>query len=284
MPVLSIQSWVAFGQVGNAAAMPCLQALGHEVWAVPTVLFSNHPGLGGHTGRVLPAEEVADLLAGIAARGALARCSAVLSGYLGAVETGAAVLDIVERVKTANPAALYLCDPVIGGAGKTFVRAGVAEFFRDRALGRADIITPNAFELAYLAGVAPVSLGEAAAAAGELRAKLRPGGPRLVLAAGLDLAAMPQQTAFLLAHESGTVAVATPRLAMPAGAGDALAALFLGALLAGEAPPRALSRATSSIHAVIERAAAAGLPDLGLAGAHALLAEPPMLWPAEPVA
>jgi pyridoxine kinase len=284
MPVLSIQSWVAYGDVGNAAAIPCLHALGHGVWAVPTVLFSNHPGLGGHTGRVLPAEEVADLLAGIAARGTLGRCGAVLSGYLGTAETGGAVLDVVERVKTANPVALYLCDPVFGDSGRVFVRAGIAEFFRDRALGRADIVTPNAFELAWLCGTTPASLGEAAAAAQELRTKLRPGGPRLVLAAGLELAALPQQTLFLLAHEAGTVAVAVPRMVLPPGAGDALAALFLGSLLHAAEPARALSRAASGLSAAIERAQATGTADLGLAGAHALLAEPPVLWPAEPVA
>jgi pyridoxine kinase len=285
MNVLSIQSWVAYGHVGNAAAIPSLNALGHTVWAVPTVIYSNHPGHGGFTGRVLPAEEVSDLLAGIAARGVLGGCAAVLSGYLGALETGPAVLEAVERTKTANPRALYLCDPVIGEAGRVFVRQGLAEFFRDRALGRADILTPNAFELAFLSGVLPGSLTEAAAAASDLRAKLRPGGPRMVLVSGLELASMPQQLATLLVHEKGAAAVATPRIAaMPPGSGDALAALFLGALLSGAPPEEAASRAASSVHALAEQAAAEGLADLPLVSARQALAQPPMLWPAEAVA
>jgi pyridoxine kinase len=285
MNVLSIQSWVAHGHVGNAAALPCLHALGHVVWAVPTVVFSNHPGLGGHAGRVLPAEELAELLAGLAARGTLGTCAAVLSGYLGAAESGPAVLDAVERVKTANPRALYLCDPVIGEDGRVFVRAGIPEFFRDRALGRADIIAPNAFELAFLTGASPGSLAEAAAAAAELRPRLRPGGPRMVLASGITVPAMPQQSVTLLAHDGGTLSVATPRQAAPLpGTGDALAALFLGNLLSGHAAGDALSRAASAIQAVSERAVESGAADLPLVAARAALAEPPVLWPAEPVA
>lgn len=279
--VLSLQSWVAYGHVGNAAALPCLQALGHEVWAVPTVLFSNHPGLGGFTGRVLPAEEVGEIISGIAARGVLGQCAAVLSGYLGAAETGAVLLDAVERVKTANPQALFLCDPVMGEAGRVFVRQGIPEFFRDRALGRVDILAPNAFEFAYLSGAAPASLAEAMDAAHELRARLRPGGPRMVLVAGLEVAALPQQSATLLVHEAGAVAVATPRLAVPPGAGDALSALFLGHLLAGLAPEAAVSRAASAVHALADAALAAGHAHLALAGAQAVLAAPAQLWPAE---
>ena len=284
MNVLSIQPWVAQGHVDTGATIACLNALGHEVWAVPTGVFSNAEGPGGSTGRALPAELVGELLAGIAARGRIADCAAVLSGNLGAAETGAVVLDAVERVKTANPRALYVCDPEIGIGGRIYVQPGIPEFLRDRALGRADILTPNAFELSMLSGVTPGSLSEAAAASGELRARLRPGGPRMVLVAGLDLPFLPQQTATLLAHEKGAAAVATPRVAAPPGTGDALVALFLARLLEGVAAEAALSFATSAVHALAEKAAAEGLPDLPLVAARALLLEPPMHWPAEPVA
>ncbi len=284
MNVLSIQPWVARGLVDSGASIACLNALGHEVWAVPTGLYSGPEGASTATGRALGADQVGELLAGIVKGGHVADCAAVLSGNLGAAETGAVVLDVVERVKTANPQALYLCDPEIGIGGRVYVQPGIQEFLRDRALGRADILAPNEFELTLLAGVTPASLSEAAAAAGELRAKLRPGGPRMVLVAALDLASLPQQTATLLVHEKGAAAVATPRLDLPSGTGDALAALFLGRLLSGAAAEAALSHAASAVHALAERAAAAGRADLPLVGERTLLVEPPVMWPAEAVA
>lgn len=284
MIVLSIQPWVARGLIDSGATIACLNALGHEVWAVPTGVYSSPEGASAATGRALAADQVGELLAGIIRGGHVADCAAVLSGNLGAAETGAFVLDVVERVKTANPRALYVCDPEIGIGGRIYGQPGIQEFLRDRALGRADIVTPNAFELSLLAGVTPTSLSEAAAAAGELRAKLRPGGARMVLVAGLELAFLPQQTATLLVHEKGAAAVATPRLDLPLGAGDALAALFLGRLLDGAAPEAALSHAASAVHALAERAAASGRADLPLVGERAMLIAPPVLWPAEAVA
>src|SRR5579875_1712990 len=103
--ILSLQSWVAYGHVGNAAALFPLQRLGAEVWAVHTVQFSNHAGYGAWGGRVFTAAEVAEVVAGIAARGVLGACDAVLSGYLGDAAIGGAVLDAVARAKAANPRA-----------------------------------------------------------------------------------------------------------------------------------------------------------------------------------
>src|ERR1700742_4512801 len=114
MNLLSIQSHVAYGHVGNSAAVFALQRLGVEVWPIHTVELSNHPGYGDFRGR--PADPVAipDLVAGIAARGALAKCDGVASGYLGTAAIGAEILAAVARVKAANPTARYCCDPVIG--------------------------------------------------------------------------------------------------------------------------------------------------------------------------
>ena len=148
MNVLSIQSSVVYGHVGNRAAVPALERLGHDVWPVDTVAFSNHPAHGSFRGRIVPAAEVRDLIEGLAARGVLGRCDAVLSGYLGDPATGAVVEDAVARVRAANPRTLYCCDPVIGEVGRgAYVRAGVPEAFRDRLVPLADIVTPNPFEL-----------------------------------------------------------------------------------------------------------------------------------------
>ena len=166
MNVLSIQSTVTYGRVGNRAAVFALERLGHEVWPIDTVAFSNHPAHGGFRGRVVPAAEVSALVEGLDARGVLGRCDAVLSGYLGEPETAAVVADAVARVRAANPAALYCCDPVIGEVGRgVYVRAGIADAFRERLVPLADIVTPNPFELELLTGIAPSTLEGARAAA-----------------------------------------------------------------------------------------------------------------------
>src|SRR5579864_501907 len=176
--VLSIQSRVAYGHVGNAAAVFPLQCLGIEAWALDTVAFSNHTGHGRWRGDVVAAEFVASLFEGIVDLGVLPDIDAVLSGYIGTAETGAVLLDIVGRVKNANPRAKFCCDPVIGDIDTgPYVRDGVAEFFRDTALTLADIVTPNRFELEFLTGRIVASLDDAAEAAAALRGR----GPEIVL-------------------------------------------------------------------------------------------------------
>ena len=153
MNILSIQSWVAYGHVGNAAAMFPMQRLGHEVWAVNTVQFSNHTGYGAWKGSVFSGEAVAEVVTGIEERGALPRCDGVLSGYMGDAAIGEAILGAVAKVKAVRPDALYCCDPVIGDVGRgIFVRPGIPEFIKARAVAAADIITPNHFELELLSG------------------------------------------------------------------------------------------------------------------------------------
>jgi pyridoxine kinase len=184
--VLSVQSWVACGNVGNTAALFPLQRLGCETWSLNTVAFSNHTGYGKWRGAAVAASEIAALFEGIAELGVLPRCDAVLSGYLGDAETGPVLLDIVTRVKQANPRALFACDPVMGDVGPGwYVRAGVPEFYRDHALAVADVVTPNRFELEWLTGSGVSNLAEAAAAAAMLRRQ----GPGIVLVTSLELAA-----------------------------------------------------------------------------------------------
>src|SRR3954454_8693653 len=176
MNILSIQSWVAYGHVGNAAAVFPLQRLGFEVWAVNTVQFSNHTGYGAWRGRVFEAAHIAELIDGIAERGVLGACDAVLSGYMGDAALGEAILDAARRVKAANPRALYCCDPVIGDVGRgVFVRPGIPEFMRDRAAPAADLVTPNHYELDYLAGTTTRTLDEVEEAVAAVQAL----GPRV---------------------------------------------------------------------------------------------------------
>jgi len=246
--VLSVQSRVAYGHVGNAASVFPLQRLGIEAWALDTVAFSNHTGHGQWRGSVVPAAQIAALFEGIAALGVLPRIDAVLSGYLGDAATGPVLLDIVGQVRKANPAALFCCDPVIGDVDTgSYVTEGIAEFFRDRALALADVVTPNRFELEYLTGRSIASLAEA----GEAAAALRGLGPGIVLVTSLECAA--ERIAMLAAGPDGVWAVETPRLpVMLNGCGDVTAALFLARLLRGESLPDALALTAASIYAVIE--------------------------------
>ncbi|EFH12677.1 pyridoxal kinase PdxY [Pseudoroseomonas cervicalis] len=252
MNILSIQSWVAYGHVGNASAVFPLQRLGAEVWAVNTVQFSNHTGYGSWRGQVFGAELVRDLVQGIEDRGALPRCDAVLSGYMGDAAIGEAILDTVARVKAANPAALYCCDPVIGDVGRgVFVRPGIPEFMRDRALPAADILTPNQFELEWLTGQPVTTLAEAKAAVAALQAK----GPRCVLVTSLKVAETPEDQIEMLAAEGGGFSrIRTPMLPLSVnGAGDAIAALFLFHRLTSGSAQAALGAAASSVYGLLRR-------------------------------
>ena len=174
MNILSIQSWVSYGHVGNASATFPLQRMGAEVWAINTVQFSNHTGYGSWTGEVFTGAQIGALVDGIAARGVLPRCDAVLSGYLGDPTVGEAILTAAVRVRAANPAALWCCDPVIGDVGRgVYVRPMIPEFLRDRAVPLADILTPNQFELEWLTGRTVTTLDSARAAVAALRFSTR---------------------------------------------------------------------------------------------------------------
>src|SRR3954468_12993954 len=188
MDVLSIQSHVAYGHVGNASAVFAMQRLGVEVWPIHTVQFSNHTGYGAWRGRVFDGQAIDEVMQGIAERGVLPQCYGVLSGYLGSADIGHAVLGAVRRVREANPDAHYCCDPVIGDVGRgVFVRPGIPEFMRDHAVPAADIITPNQFELDLLSGGGSATLVDAKASLAAIHAL----GPRVVLVTSLHTDGTP---------------------------------------------------------------------------------------------
>ena len=260
------------GHVGNSAAAFVLQRLGHEVWPIATIVLAHHPGHGPAPGRTATPGEIAALLDGLAARGAFARCDAVLSGYLGGPALGPVVLDAVARVRAANQRAIYCCCPVMGERAKGFyVRAGIPEFFRDQAVPHADLVILNPFELAFLAGHPVDDANAALAAARALLAR----GPRSVVATGLARAEGGKSwIGALLAEAAGPAWLAeAPMVEAPAsGAGDLFAALFLGHLLRGGGPVRALERAVAATHAVMIATAASGAADLALIPTQAALA------------
>jgi pyridoxine kinase len=282
MNLLSIQSHVAYGHVGNSAAVFALQRLGCEVWPVHTVQFSNHPGYGAWRGSVFDAAMVGEVVKGVAERGALGRCDGVLSGYLGAAEIGAAILDAVAVTKAANPQARYCCDPVIGDVDSgVYVRAGIAEFLRERALPAADVITPNRFELEQLSGQGSATRAAALAAVESLRAR----GPRAVLVTSVNTAETPNDAVDMLASDAGgRFLVRTPRLPTRVhGAGDLVAALFFFHYLRAGVLADALARTASSIFGVLRRTAQANAGELLLIEAQEELVAPSQMFRPEPV-
>jgi pyridoxine kinase len=278
--ILSIQSLVAYGHAGNSAAVFPLQRLGREVWPVMTVHFSNHTGYGAWRGPLLSAHDVAEVIAGVEDRGAMAGCDAVLSGYQGAEDVGAVILDAVARVKQHNPRAIYCCDPVMGDVGRgMFVRPGIPEFMRDQVVPAADVVTPNHFELDFLTGGTSTTLGELLGAVDALRA----GGPSVVLVTSTILDDTPADRLDLVAvSDAGAWRTRTPRLDIaPNGAGDLTTAVFLANLLDGRPLDEVLARTTSSVFAVVAATADAGDRELHIVAAQDRLADPLLEFEAE---
>ena len=274
MKILSIQSSVAYGHVGNSAAVFPLQRLGHEVWPVLTVHFSNHTGYGAWRGPLLAPTDVADVINGIEDRGVLGEADAVLSGYQGDPAVGAVILDTVARVKGLNPDAVYCCDPVMGDVGRgMFVRPGIPEFMRDTVVPQADVLTPNHFELDFLADRTTTRLDDVLAAVDLVRDR----GPRDVLVTSVLHDGLSENTLDVVAvSDEGAWAVTTPLLPItPNGGGDVTAALYLAHLLETGSAPEALGRTIASVFAVLEATIAAGTRELALVAAQESIARPP---------
>ena len=282
MPILSIQSHVAYGHVGNSAAVFPLQRLGHEVWPVHTVQFAAHTGYGPPRGQVFEASHIREIIEGIAQRDDFASCAAVLSGYMGSAAIGEAILDAVSRVKTVNADALYGCDPVLGDVGKGFfVRPDMPDFMRDQVVPQADIVTPNLFELEALTGRTCSTLDHTKRALQMLHAK----GPRVILLTSAVIDETPSEVIDMMVSEGGSLwRIRTPRFGFsPNGAGDLTAALFLAHYLRDRSAPEAMAKAASSVHAVLEATLLKGGGELALIVAQDALVTPPRLFIPEPV-
>jgi len=280
--ILSIQSLVAYGHAGNSAALFPLQRLGKVVWPVMTVHFSNHTGYGDWRGPLLTSQDVAEVILGVEDRGALEKCEAVLSGYQGAEDVGAVILDAVSRVKGHNPEAIYCCDPVMGDVGRgMFVRPGIPEFMRDRVVPAADVVTPNHFELDFLAGTTSTTLSGLLKAADRVRAS----GPSVVLVTSAILEDTPDEALDMIAvSDEGAWRTRTPRLSVsPPGAGDLTAAVFLANVLDRHPLPVTLARTTSSVFAVVEDTDRAGEREMRIVQTQERLADPRMEFEPERV-
>ena len=153
MAILSIQSSVAYGYVGNSIVVPALQARGEDVWRLDTVSYSNHPGYGTFSGYNKKPSKINEELRGLYNLGILKNCEAVLSGYLGELGSAKSVLDAYKLVRAQNKKAIYILDPVIGDENKVYVKDGILQAFKNMLLPHANIVIPNKYELGWLSNL-----------------------------------------------------------------------------------------------------------------------------------
>ncbi|MFJ6114944.1 pyridoxal kinase PdxY [Agrococcus sediminis] len=282
MRFLSIQSHVAYGHVGNSAAVFPLQRMGHEVWPVLTVNFSNHTGYGSWGGPLIPADDVRAVVAGIEDRGVLGTVDGVLSGYLGGEEIVDVVLDAVARVKAANPAATYTCDPVMGNAKSgCFVAPTIPPLIRERALPHADILTPNQFELGFMTGTDPDTIASTLDSVDRVRDL----GPRTVLVTSVLRPDREADTIEMLAvDDEGAWLLQTPHLPFKAnGSGDVTSAVFTAHYRETGSAATALERTASSVFDLLQTTLASGERELRLVQAQDAFAHPRMQFRARQV-
>ena len=261
--ILSIQSEVVRGHVGNSVARFALRRTGFDVWAIPTVILSNHPGHGHSQGDTIEPKSIVGLFEGLARNGWISEIDGVLSGYLGHPEQAAIIAGIVRRVKAANPKALYLCDPVFGDDDGAYAKPGVAEAMARELVPLADIVAPNRFELSSLTSQRIGSPSDAVRAA------------RLLGVPEVLVTSVPNDggLANVVVNRQGAWCAAVQRLdAVPHGTGDMLSALYLGARTAGDEPASALQYAVSRVQSLI--VASVGRDELQLVPAQDILVTP----------
>jgi pyridoxine kinase len=242
--ILAISSHVAHGNVGLAATVPALQWLGHEVWALPTVLLASRPGLGRFVRHELPAPSLQAMLLALEADGSWATLDAVFTGYFSSSAPVAIVADAIGRIRHANPKSVVLVDPILGDAGRLYVPGETAAAIRDRLLPLADIATPNLFELQWLSGGATAAGIEDVA--GLARAL---GPPRVVVTSAVE--AKGEIATLLVEGASQVERRLALRKSIPNGAGDLLAGLLLGYLLNGQTADAALQSSLAALDRVL---------------------------------
>lgn len=273
MKVLSIQSAVAFGHVGNSAAVFPLQRIGVEVLPVFTVNFSNHTGYGAWRGPLIAPDDVAAVIQGIEDRGVFPEIDVVLSGYQGGEGIADVIIDAVARVKKANPDAVYACDPVMGNAKSgCFVAPAIPVLLRERVVPVADILTPNQFELGFLTDTEPGSIDSTLESADMLRAR----GPRTVLVTSVERPdRAPDTIEMMVVDDAGAWIVQTPLIPMKAnGSGDVTAALFTAHYRRTGDAADALARTASSVFDLLSNTFEAGSRELRLVESQEAYAHP----------
>jgi pyridoxine kinase len=255
--VLSISSQVSYGPVGNSASVPALQAAGFTVSQVPTIILSNHPGLGKPSGVKFPAPEIEAILRALNGLGVLDGCIGVMTGYFASADQIRIVASFIRQMKQKNDSLYVLVDPVLGDDDSLYVSNDVANAIRDDLLSLASCITPNRFELAWLSGKPVLNKSEARIAAASLPVNE-------VLATSIP--ADTETLAMLAITRNDCAEIKTAlKSSVPHGTGDFLAGLYLSARLNGYEPHKALSLSSAILETAISRSL--GHPCLDIIGA-----------------
>ncbi|WP_020593567.1 pyridoxal kinase [Kiloniella laminariae] len=270
--LISVQSQVCFGHVGNSAATFPLQLLGIDVHAVPTTLLSNHPAHQSVYGREVEPELLEGLLKGLAERGAFASSSGFLSGYLTSVANGEVLARALREYKKKNPSGIYILDPVMGDHGKgLFVREGIPGLIADQLLPLADIITPNSFEFEILVGKKAadyretISLARSLMIAKAINCVVVTSANGSVETGKSTESTLQEKTAVLVIKKDKAWLLETPFFGQHfSGTGDLFTSILVGWLLKGEAVEVAAQRAVTAVYAIIRQAIMAGSPELNL--------------------
>jgi pyridoxine kinase len=271
--ILSIQSSVAYGHVGNSAASFALMRMGVETYPVLTVHYSNTTSYGEWGGPNLKASDVADVIAGVDRRGGLAKVDGILSGFMGTKEMGDTILDAVALTKERRPGAVYCCDPVMGDVGRGMYAApDIPDYFRDVVVPKADIVTPNQYELDFLVNRETKSLADLLDAADALMAV----GPTTVLvtSAIADDAPVDSVSMVAVTADEGWL-VTTPKIDQAfTGSGDLTSAMFLAKLLETKRLDQALGFTADVVYSILEVTADKGYRELALVEAQGNIVSP----------
>ena len=221
--VLALSSHVVRGHVGLGATVPALQYLGHEVWAVPTVLLASRPGLGRPVRYELPSRRVSAVLDALRSDGCWSALAAVFAGYFPSPRSVTAAARAIAAIKADRPGIVVFVDPILGDAGRLYVAAETAEAVRSELVPLASVVSPNRFELEWLTGARVSTLEEAVAAARRL-------GPACVVVTSA-IETEEAVTTLLVGEEEQLVRSLPRRADIANGAGDVFAGLLLGRLL-----------------------------------------------------
>ena len=277
LAILSIQSNVITGYVGNAAARLPLQRLGFEVWALDTVILSNHPAICPPTGQTSTPGQILDLFNGIHSQGLLNKCVAVLGGYLGNAENGPVLVHAVVKSREENKRALFICDPVMGDNGRIYVPGDIVSFYKNRAMSLTDIALPNAFEASLLTGISVTNVSTALQAIQTLRNQ----GPDTIVITGVE-APDNSKLATLISFKDETWQITTPKVEIQShGAGDLLSALFTGHYIRSGNHLMAVSGAVAGVYAALKNAKKTRSETLSLVSVQKIILDPPEIFAPE---
>lgn len=258
--VLSIQSHVVHGYVGNKAAVLPLQVLGMDVDPINSVQFCAHTGYSVCTGEVLGGDALWQIVEGLKANKLLGGYSHVLTGYIGSESFLRTVIRTIAAVREAAPDAVYVCDPVLGDHGKLYVPPALVDIYKREVVPLASVLTPNKFETELLTDVVISSQADAFAACDVLHAK----GVDTVVITSTDKVHTSEGQCMAL-YASRGAAAHTParryRMDIPAiageytGTGDLTASLLLAWLnrCGANGLKEALERAIATVQAVLRR-------------------------------